>query len=256
MKRLPFFAAMTLGLAVSVPLTAQEQAMHAPDGGTRQRVESIDIPPQTNAPFTAVVTTEWTRMMPDGSTATMKNHRTVARDSLGRVFQERRYFAPNGDTQVTRITELDYQDTPRHEMSVCRPDTQVCTIYRYEAPAATGNGQTTGRLPNTMGTVTPTVTPAVTQEELGRKTIENLDVVGSREVMTLNVGAMGNAKPQPVVKEFWYSPRLGINVVTKRFDPRASAVQNFVVSGVNLAEPEAKLFEPPSGYRMVRVDGQ
>ena len=238
---------MVFGLAVSGLLTAQEQTVHAPDGGTRQRVESIDIPPQTNAPFTAVVTTEWTRMMPDGSTATMKNHRTVARDSLGRVFQERRNFSPDGDTRVTRVFELDYQDTPRHEMSVCRPDTQVCTIYQYEAQAATG-GQKAGPLPNSTGTVT--------REDLGRKTIENLDVVGSREVMTLNVGAMGNEKPQPVVKEFWYSPQLGINVVTKRFDPRASAVQNFVVSGVHLAEPEAKLFEPPSGYRMVRMDGQ
>src|SRR5277367_1667864 len=114
MNGLSFSAAVILGLAVGVPLVAQDATMHAPDGGTRQRVESIEIPPSTNAPFTAVVTTEWTRIMPDGSTGTMKNHRTVARDSLGRVFQERRQFSPDGDKQVTRIFELDFQDPTRH----------------------------------------------------------------------------------------------------------------------------------------------
>ena len=69
-----------------------------------ERVQSIDIPPMANAPFSAVVVTEWTRIMPDGSTALMKNHRTVARDSLGRVFQERRYFSPEGDKQMTQLS--------------------------------------------------------------------------------------------------------------------------------------------------------
>jgi len=63
-------------------------------------------------------------------------------------------------------------------------------------------------------------------------------------------------KVWPVVKEFWYSPRLGINVITKRFDPRASAVQNFVVGNINQAEPNARMFEPPQGYRIVPMDGQ
>jgi hypothetical protein len=81
-------------------------------------------------------------------------------------------------------------------------------------------------------------------------------VVGSREVTTLNVGVMGNEKPEPIVKEFWYSPRLGINVITKRFDPRASAIQNFVVGNINLEEPNPRMFEPPAGYRIVPMDGQ
>jgi hypothetical protein len=58
------------------------------------------------------------------------------------------------------------------------------------------------------------------------------------------------------VKEFWYSPQLGINVSTKRFDPRASAIQDFEVGNISLAEPDAKMFEPPVGFRMVRMDPQ
>lgn len=73
--------------------------------------------------------------------------------------------------------------------------------------------------------------------------------------MTIGVGAIGNEKEQPVVKEFWYSPRLKINVTTKRFDPRASTVQNFYVISINQGEPDAQLFHPPGGYRMVNIDG-
>jgi hypothetical protein len=247
MNGLSLSAAVILGLGVCGSVMAQDAAMHAPDGGTRQRLQSIDIPPATNAPFSAVVTTEWTRILPDGSTGTIKNHRTVARDSLGRVFQERRYFTPDGDKQTTAISELDYQDPSRHEMCICRPDTKVCTVYKFDSPATVSLPKA-GPLANGTGTVT--------LESLGRKTIDNVDVVGSREVTTLNAGVMGNEKPEPVVKEFWYSPQLKINVITKRFDPRASAMQNFVVGSISLAEPDAKLFEPPAGYRMVRMDGQ
>jgi hypothetical protein len=45
-------------------------------------------------------------------------------------------------------------------------------------------------------------------------------------------------------------------VITKRFDPRAPAVQNFVVGNINQAEPNARMFEPPAGYRIVPMDGQ
>jgi hypothetical protein len=221
MKSPSFSAAIAFGFfALGGSLAAQDMTAHAPDGGTQQRVESLVILPMPSAPFTAVVTTEWTRIMPDGSTGTVKNHRMVARDSLGRVFQERRYFSPDGDKEMTRVSELDYQDPTLHQMIVCRPDARVCTMYRYDMPT-TVTLPKVGPLPNGMG-----------------------------------AGFMGNEMPEPVVKEFWYSPRLGINVITKRFDPRASAVQNFVVGNINQAEPNARMFEPPQGYRIVPMDGQ
>jgi hypothetical protein len=248
MKSPSFSVVIAFGFfALSGSLVAQYTAAHAPDGGTMERVQSVFIPTNPGAPFTAVVTTEWTRIMPDGSMGTMKNHRTVARDSLGRVFQERRYFSPDGDKQVTRLDQLDYQDPTLHQMLICHPFSRVCDMYRYDMPTAVALPKV-GPLPNGTGTVT--------QEELGRKTIDNVEVVGSREVTTLNAGVMGNEKPEPIVKEFWYSPRLGVNVITKRFDPRASAIQNFVVGNINLAEPNPKMFEPPAGYRIVPMDGQ
>jgi hypothetical protein len=90
----------------------------------------------------------------------------------------------------------------------------------------------------------------------GRKTIDGMDVVGSREVTTLNAGFMGNEKPEPVVKEFWYSPRLGINVITKRFCSAGFCGAELCGGNINQAEPDARMFEPPAGYRIVPMDGQ
>ena len=248
MKNISCAAMLACGLLASgLSLMAQEAPIHAPDGGTQERVESIAIPSMPNAPFSAVVTTVWTRILPDGSTQVIKNHRTVARDSSGRVFQERRYFSPNGDKQVTPLSALNYQDPNRHELYICRPDVRVCTVSPFYMPA-TAKLQQAGPLPNGAG--------SVTREDLGQKTVEGLEVLGSREITTINAGAIGNQKAEPIVKEFWYSPRLGINVITKRFDPRVSAAQDFDVGNVNLAEPDPKLFEPPSDYKVVRMDRQ
>jgi hypothetical protein len=247
MKSLPFSAAILVGcLVLGGSAAAQDMPEHAPDGGTIQRIQSIDIPPISNAPFSAVVVTEWTRILPDGSTALMKNHRTVARDSEGRVFEERRYFTPNGDKQVTALSEMDYKDPVTRQWIQCAVNRKVCSVYTY----------------NWAATVSQIKPPTLTQsaangtkwEDLGKKVVENVEVVGSQEVLTIAVGAIGNEKAQPVVKEFWYSPRLKINVTTKRFDPRASTVQNFYVTAINQGEPDAQLFHPPSGYRMVDMD--
>lgn len=244
MKSFPCAGAVFVAsLVVGVTVAGQNVAPHAPDGGTIERVQSVEIPTIANAPFSAVVVTEWTRIMPDGSTALVKNHRTVARDSVGRVFQERRYFGPEGDKQVTRLSEVDYEDPTLHQLLRCYPDRKVCEVYKVTRPASA----------IALSPAKQTAEVGTQWEDLGRKTVDNVEVLGSREVRTIGVGVIGNEKAQPVVKEFWYSPRLGINIITKRFDPRVSAMQNFDVTNINQGEPDARLFQVPSGYKMVEM---
>src|ERR1700733_15939876 len=129
MKSFSFSAAVLVGSLVSGGMSlGQNVPEHAPDGGTVQRIQSIDIPTITNAPFSAVVVTEWTRILPDGSTALMKNHRTGARDSVGRVFEERRYFTPDGDKQTTMLLQTDYKDPTLHQWIMCNVNTRVCSV--------------------------------------------------------------------------------------------------------------------------------
>ena len=225
--------------------------LHAPDGGTRFTIQSIDIAPLENAPFPARIDTEWTRILPDGSTAIVKNHRTVARDSTGRIFQERRYFTPSGDTDLPPLSALDYADPMRHELLTCNPQRKICYQSQYLRPALYKMPAGMTGLAVCSCASKPGAGIKIERQALEQQTIENLDAIGSREITTLPAGTFGNASPQPIVKEFWYSPQLGINLVTKRFDPRAGS-ENFVVNHVSLNEPDSKLFEPPADYTIVR----
>ena len=57
-----------------IPLEGQVAAqapMHAPDGGVRERIMSVTIPPVTNAPFTAVVV-NCTRLSADSSSGAVQ----------------------------------------------------------------------------------------------------------------------------------------------------------------------------------------
>ena len=240
-------------LAISSVAQAQSPTAHAPDGGVRQTLQSINVPPLTNAPFTAVVTTEWTKLLPDGSQATTANRRTIARDSSGRIFEERRYFAPNGDTRETQLSNLQYMDPNRHEAYDCIPAEKICYVRPYRRLALTKMPNNIGG-PEACGCGGPEGGTSVKQEALGQKTMENVEVVGSREIVTLPVGRFGNDRPEPVVKEFWYAPRLGLNLIVKRFDPR-SGIQNFAVDHVSLSEPDTRMFQPPSDYQVVRAVG-
>ena len=89
------------------------------------------------------------------------------------------------------------------------------------------------------------------REDLGRRNVDALELIGSRETTMVPSGVIGDEKPAPLVKEFWYSPYLGINVTTTRSDPRVSAMQRFSVENIDLKEPDHKLFDPPADYRIV-----
>src|SRR5437870_13171977 len=96
MKSIPIFLlACFLLLPNSVSLAqAPQQPQRVPDGGTREVLISILIPSLPNAPFTATVNTAWIRPLPDASTITLKNHRTIASDALARLFLAPLSLAP------------------------------------------------------------------------------------------------------------------------------------------------------------------
>ncbi len=239
-------AACAVAGAQNSPATA-----HVPDGGTVLEIQSIAILPLTGAPFSATIETEVVRILADGTTETVKSRRMVARDSAGRIFQERKRFSPTGDTQPTATRALQYRDPNRHEFDDCIVAEKTCYIHPYpRGPMAAMPAGMTGLA--ACGCATGRGEGyTVQQEALGEKTIEGVDATGSREITTLPAGRFGSDRPEPIVKEFWYSPRLGLNLVTKRFDPRSGG-QNFIVDHLSLNEPDPKLFEPPADYKVVR----
>jgi hypothetical protein len=87
-------------------------------------------------------------------------------------------------------------------------------------------------------------------EDLGKQTIGGLETIGARDTMLIEAGAIGNDRPLLAKREFWYSPKLGVNLISKRTDPRFGT-QNFELSDIVLGEPDPKLFELPSGSKLI-----
>lgn len=229
-----------VGLLVLVA-SSGAQMQHAPDGGTREMIQSIDVPTKAGAPFRAQVATSWKRRLEDGTETTIYNRRTIARDSQGRVFQERRFFAPDGNQHPTMVSEMDYLDPTMKTVTVCTTRTRQCMVYHR-------NFMQTADAPQLPATQTLANGVKITRESLGTNTIEDLQVTGMREIRTS--AQMGDA--EPTVKEFWYSPRLGMNLVVKRFEPRGGA-EDFTVEKIDQTEPDAALFSLPRVYQVVDV---
>ena len=250
MEDLPVRSSALALLALMVLPALSQAPLHAPDGNSRERIQSISISAKAGAPFRATVVADLTHQLADGTTSTMKSHRLVARDSSGRIFEERRFFSPEGDKQETQLSNLQYTDPTRKELYDCVPARHVCVVTAYVAPASAAPAQS---LPAGAGTAQTNAKTGTTIESLGERSIENVEAVGSREIWNLPAGVIGNSRAEPIVKEFWYSPRLDINLIVKRFDPRAGA-QNFTVEDLDLTEPDPRLFVPPAGYKTVHMD--
>ena len=63
---------------------------------------------------------------------------------------------------------------------------------------------------------------------------------------------MGNDKPFSMVRQFWYSPKLGINLLSSRADG-GYGVQPFEMTELTEGEPDPSLFVIPKGYTMVET---
>ncbi len=239
-----FFVALGFLLSSVSVAQAQGQTTHAPDGNSRMTITNISIPPIPNAPFTATVTAEVIRHLEDGSTLTIKNHRTVARDGSGRIFQERRLLTEDGDIHETPVTQLEFSDPATHQIYICEPNGRSCALHPYFERTL---------LPSVPS---PSADKGGAQSvNLGSQIINGVDTIGTRETMVIGPTEAGSNRTFSITKEFWYSSQLGINMVTRRFDPRFGT-QVFQVTDVILGEPDAKLFELPPGVTILQQTPQ
>lgn len=77
--------------------------------------------------------------------------------------------------------------------------------------------------------------------------IGGLNVVGTRETISINAGVVGNSQPLVSTREFWYSPDLQVNLAITRKDPR-EGTQVIRVGDSTRAEPDPSLFKVPAGF--------
>jgi hypothetical protein len=222
------------------------QQYYARDGGTSEYLESIIIPPKSQAPFSMTLQTEWVKTLSDGGTMTLVNKRRIARDSTGRVFQERRLLIPKLAKGESHLTTIQIADpikhvlyncfmNPKHECSMSNYPVSVNAIYKFQGPPS-------GPLPHEVG--------YAVHEDLGQQVITGLDTTGTRDKTIYNAGVVGNDQTMTVMREFWYSAQLGFNLLSKISDPRFGT-QTFTATDLVSSEPDQNLFKIPDGFSIV-----
>jgi hypothetical protein len=184
------------------------------------------------------VNTEWVRPLPDGARITLRNHRLIARDKTGRIFQERRMLVPDNGKQQSVLNQIEIADSVLHQQYICMPREHVCQLeFQGQFQAAV----------QPMGKAAQNNPGA---ENLGTQSIAGVETFGTREAVVIPTGEIGNDSPITTKREFWYSPKLGLNMISVRDDPRFG-MQRFELSDVTLGEPDPKLFAPPEGSKII-----
>jgi hypothetical protein len=84
-------------------------------------------------------------------------------------------------------------------------------------------------------------------ESLGTSQIEGVQAQGTRTVVTIPAGEIGNQAPIEMITEQWFSPELGTVVLSRRSDPRFGET-TYRLQNIVRAEPSPELFQVPADY--------
>ena len=227
-------AAFSGFLLLAIPLTVLRTSAQV----------SIFLTPVPNAPFSAVVEVQRTRIRSDGSVFNLKSIRSMARDGIGRIHNESRTFIPATSASSpeiehihlydprTRIsTELDARQRTFYTQTMNHPPSTVPPTVRYGSPSGTGVPQ------NDFSK----------EEDLGSQEIEGVLARGVRETQIIPAEGNETGKEIAITDEYWYSDELRINVIMKHSDPRIGTT-TLTVTQIARGEPDPALLEIPEGY--------
>src|ERR1700723_855476 len=151
-------------LWLSVSCLAQVQQTLPPqksqpsrDGGVREVLESIVIPPIPHSPFSATLATEAVKYAADGTTMTFVNERHIARDTQGRIYEERWFLVPKNGNMQSKMNWIQLIDPKQRTLYNCSPAKHMCDLLSYDPAsdlaAALPNKGSSGPLPHGDGNI-------------------------------------------------------------------------------------------------------
>jgi hypothetical protein len=240
------------------------------------------------APFTATAVSEFEQPLADGNRIRQKSSAGLARDSAGRTRRELQpgavgpLLAPGEPQRFVHIhdpiggTNITLDETRKKAFRLKRGTGPGAGPGEPGAPfelslpppppgppaagergriveddvvviAHRGGGLGAAALPLVDGL--PADAPKPVREDLGSQTMEGVKVDGTRATVTIPAGKLGNERPLVVVTERWFSPELGVVVMSRHSDPRLGTT-SYRLTGIQRREPPAALFEVPAGYAL------
>jgi TonB family protein len=232
------------------------------------------------APYSAQAITESVQTLGDGNRIINKSTAAVYRDSEGRTRREQTLraiggFANSGEPPQTilisdPVADKSYILDPRTRTAQKMPPMSFTFNFKMPPPSADKaslpagppqfdrferNQVAIGRadMAASGGSETNFMwrggNHAATDEALGKQNIEGVEAEGTRSVMTIPAGEIGNERPIEIISERWYSPELQAVVMTRHADPRFGE-STYRLTNIDRSEPARSLFEVPADYTL------
>jgi hypothetical protein len=214
------------------------------------QTRGVFVTPIPNVPLLAVVNTQSSEILPDGTTLNRKTLSAIARDGHGRIFNERRPLIPVSETATPPILSIHVYDPQTRTNTFIDPQQHVAWQSTLNRPPSAVPPEV-GSIP--LAGSTP-ASPYIKEEDLGTRRMEGVDVHGIRDTQTIPAETNGG-KEITVVDEYWYSEDLRLNMLAVHKDPRTGD-QTTTVTQVSRGEPDPAIFEVPSGYKVIHRGAQ
>lgn len=221
------------------------------------------------APYSAQVTTEYTQTLADGNTIHNTQTGAMYRDSEGRTRHEQP-LGPIGPLPApSNVSPPVFINDPVAGVNYVL-NAENKTAQKLPVPKLEGTASSTGAMGFSVSTSSLSASaaggtgggmvmaqqvaggdsPEIKHEPLGTKTIEGVQAEGTRTVLTIPAGQIGNASAIETVSERWYSSQLQTVVLSTNSDPRMGET-TYRLTNINLGEPPHALFEVPADYKIV-----
>jgi hypothetical protein len=260
---------MTMAAIPAMPLGAAQVGIISTGSAVFGLQEQAEV--VKGQPYQAQAVTEVKQTLADGSHIVQTSTATIARDSEGRTvrIQKLKAIGPWKGTSdssqaqtptLTSIfdpvakTHIDYtSDSKIANVITMPPPPPGAVTSGMESGFAIATGGPAGPGSNVMFSVQRhDVAPDALNnrtEQLGNKTIEGIQVTGTRSTDTIPAGTIGNDKDIVVTHETWYSPELKTVVQSTQSDPRFGQT-TYSLTNIERSEPDATLFQVPAGYKI------
>ncbi len=206
----------------------------------------VFVTPVPGAPFSAEAEQEMMQVLKDGSPFRRKTSALIARDSQGRIRNERHEVMPASSPRKPTVFSVHIYDPATRLSTFLNPGTHIATQRILPNPPATeppSNAwlREVGARPSD---------PNLQVQDLGSSVMDGVEVHGFRSILRIPANSSGTGSPVVVTNEYWYSEELHINIVTKHNDPRTGQL-TVKVTQINVNEPGADLFAIPPDYKLV-----
>jgi hypothetical protein len=222
----------------------------------------------TRTPFSATLVIEQT---PEGSSETRTITSLIYRDADGRTRRDQMRANSANEAETTTINDavagfgyiLKHSDktAQRTKFNSHAEDKSRESFTTVQSSVAAqpraGSYQmlpvpADGNLKGLKSKAAPAaiVSSGSNSESLGEKEIEGVMAEGTRIIVNVPAGVMGNERPLEIVTERWYSPKLNAVVLMERLDPRFGR-SVYRLTGIQRNDPSANLFSVPGDYKVL-----